>query len=124
MIPLIVLASLAVQVPDDSLMTRGVSRELATYRAAHIRDVRYDLTLDVTKPSAASGSVRISFRRVNGGDVYVDFRGSDFSNVFVNDKPIEAVEYNRAHMRFQAALFRNGLNTISVRFKSPIAPAG
>ena len=86
------LANLAF-LPTDSLMSPGVSHELARYRAAHIRGVRYDLHLDVTRQTTAFAKVTVTFTRVNGGDVYLDFRGSDFSDVIVNDKPTPAVEY-------------------------------
>ncbi|MDQ6737461.1 MAG: hypothetical protein M3Z30_07150, partial [Gemmatimonadota bacterium] len=33
----------------------GISRELAEYRSAHLRDVRYDLALDVTGRDTADG---------------------------------------------------------------------
>src|SRR2546428_13965418 len=87
----------------DSLMAPGVSHELARYRAAHIRNVRYELTLDVTRRDTAAGTVKGSFTRVHGGDVYLDFRGHKFSDVSVNGVRMEAVEYNPAPMRFEAA---------------------
>src|SRR5438045_9578430 len=96
---LLTLAALA----SDSLMTPGVSHELARYRAAHIRDVRYHLALELTKRDTLAGTARITFTRQNGGDVYLDFRGYAFSNVVVDGTPIEAVQYNGAPMRFEAA---------------------
>ena len=110
--------------PTDSLMAPGVSQELARYRAAHVRDVRYDLTLDLRNRDTARGTVRISFTRLNGGDAYLDFRGHYFDSVIVNDVPMPAVEYNRSHMRFESQSLREGRNAIYVRFASPIAPAG
>src|SRR3954463_15840964 len=88
--------------PADSLMAPGVSHELARYRAAHIRDVRYDLNLDVTRPTTVVGKLTVAFTRVNGGVVPLDFRGFGLSDVVVNKKPMAAVEYNRAHMRFES----------------------
>src|SRR5512132_3142132 len=38
-------------------MRPGVSRELATHRARRIRDVRYELALDVTRRDTARGHV-------------------------------------------------------------------
>jgi hypothetical protein len=43
----------------DSLMSPGVSRRLAQQRAARIRNVRYDLTLDVSRPDTAAGRVTV-----------------------------------------------------------------
>ncbi|HJQ21014.1 MAG TPA: M1 family aminopeptidase [Gemmatimonadaceae bacterium] len=108
----------------DSLTAPGVSHELARYRAAHIRNVHYHLGLDVTNRAHATGSVRIAFDRVHGGDVYVDFRGTRFENVRVNGVSMPAVEYNGAHMRFESQFLRDGPNAIDMEFTSPIAPAG
>src|SRR5262245_1455769 len=92
----------------DSLMERGVSHELARYRAAHIRGVRYDLDLDVTRRDTVVGSVRVSFTRIGGSDVILDFRGYSLSSVKVNGAETEvandgsaanAVVYNGAHLR-------------------------
>src|SRR4051794_37396993 len=86
----------------DSLLTRGVSHELARYRAAHIRDVHYDLTLDVTRRDTAYGSVRVSFTRRNGGDAILDFRGYDLSRLRVNGAVFGKIDYNGAHLRIGA----------------------
>src|SRR6266850_3384948 len=124
MIAFVLATLLGASAPNDSLMAPGVSHALARYRAAHIRDVRYELALDVTRRDTAVGTVRISFTRVNGGDVYLDFRGYEFSNVSINGAAMEAVEYNRAHLRFESQFLRAGPNVISASFKSAIAPAG
>ena len=59
----------------DSLTTPGVSRQLAEYRAERIANVRYDLSLDVTRHDTAYGHVLIRFTRRLGGDAILDFRG-------------------------------------------------
>ena len=126
MLALLAFVGLAAAAADstDSLMARGVSHELARYRVAHIHDVRYHLALELTRRDTLVGTARVSFTRTDGGDVYLDFRGYAFSNVVVNGTPVEAVEYNGAHMRFEAAQLQDGENAIEVAFKSPIAPAG
>src|SRR5437773_1040739 len=126
MLALLAFVGLAAAAADstDSLMARGVSHELARYRVAHIHDVRYHLALELTRRDTLVGTARVSFTRTDGGDVYLDFRGYAFSNVVVNGTPVEAVEYNGAHMRFEAAQLQDGDNSIEVVFKSPIAPAG
>src|SRR5690606_26764786 len=53
----------------------GVSLELARHRAATLRDVAYELTLDVRDSTRAPGSVAITFARHPGaGDLVLDFR--------------------------------------------------
>jgi aminopeptidase N len=109
---------------SDSLMAPGVSLELARYRAAQIRDVRYELSLDVTRRDTASGGVRISFNRVRGGDVILDFRGQDLRVTSINESTAPAVDWNGTHLRVPARFLRDGTNTIDASFKTPIAPAG
>ncbi|HEX7938328.1 MAG TPA: hypothetical protein VF483_05000, partial [Gemmatimonadaceae bacterium] len=108
----------------DSLAARGVSHQLARYRAERIRDVRYDLNLDVTRKDVAIGSVRVSFSRSGDGDVILDFRGISLSDVRVNGVEAQNAVYDRAHLRIPAEAVRDGANTIEAAFQSPIAPAG
>ena len=53
--PLLLLAA-ALGAHADSLTAPGISRQLAEYRAERVADVRYDLTLDVTRRDTASGT--------------------------------------------------------------------
>jgi aminopeptidase N len=108
----------------SGLMAPGVSRALATHRAAQIHDVRYALALDVTRLDTASGTVRLSFVLARAADVIVDFRGPTLADVRVNGTPGLDVEWNRAHVRIPARLVRAGVNTIDARFATLIAPAG
>ena len=48
----------------DSLLGTGVSRALATARAAQIRDVRYALSFDLTERDWSRGTVTARFRVV------------------------------------------------------------
>src|SRR5690606_16653145 len=58
----LVLSSLAdAQQARDSLGGPGISLALATHRAARIKDVRYDLVLDVTGSDSAVGRVAVRF---------------------------------------------------------------
>lgn len=118
------VGTLASASTDDSLMVRGVSQQLARYRTDQIRDVRYDLELDVTRRDTAVGRVRVSFARVKNGDVILDFRGHALSDVMVNGGSAADAEYNGAHLRIPSARLRAGPNVVEARFKSPIAPAG
>ena len=108
----------------DSLMARGVSLELARYRAQRISAVRYDLALDVTRRDTAIGRVRVSFTKRGGGDVILDFRGRDLSVSAVNDLSPPGYEWDGSHVRIPANSARDGENTIVMTFRTPIAPAG
>jgi aminopeptidase N len=105
-------------------MGPGVSRELAAYRTARIKDVRYDLTLDVTEPDTAVGRVAVAFTRTGRGDVILDFRGLALDAAQVNGRAATGMQFNGAHVRIPAALLRRGANRVDLRFRAAIAPSG
>jgi aminopeptidase N len=111
---------------DDSLMTPGVSRALAEWRARNIADVRYHLAIDLTRRDTADGQITIRFRRTGREDVIIDFRGPSVTMTSVNGTraAANAIEWNRAHLRIPARLLRAGENEIRANFKALIAPAG
>jgi len=135
MLPLLSLLFLAP--PADSLMAPGVSRALAVQRAAQIRNVRYDLALNVTRRDTALGTVRVRFTRAREGDVILDFRGYALTARQVNGTPVPADSTSRApwtttsgmawngnHLRIPAPLLRDGTNELELGFAAPIAPSG
>lgn len=61
-------------------MGHGISHELAVWRARTIREVRYDLTLDVSPLDSAIGRVTVRFVRLGMGDVVLDCRGRRFNS--------------------------------------------
>ena len=124
LVPAALTGQVARPAPADSLTARGVSHQLSRYRAERIRNVRYDLHLNVTRPSTAIGSIRASFTHAGDGDVILDFRGLSLSDVNVNGAAAPSAIFDGAHLRVPAALVRPGPNTVEVAFQSPIAPAG
>src|SRR5690348_11505716 len=121
---MLILALLAaVALHPDSLTTPGISRQLAEYRAERVANVRYDLTLDVTRRDTAVGHVVIRFTRTKPGDAIVDFRGYAMGAPVVNGHAT-SLKGNGAHLRIPAALLKSGQNTIEAGFRSPIAAAG
>src|SRR6476469_701638 len=113
----------ATLVPADSLTARGISRQLAEYRAAHVRDVRYALTLDVTRRDTATGSVVVRFVRTKPGDAILDFRGLRLDAPIVNGRATTLAS-DGAHLRIPAPMLRAGDNVVELHFLSAIAPAG
>ena len=113
----------AMLAPADSLTARGISHQLAEYRAAHVRDVRYALTLDVTRRDTASGAVTVRFVRTKPGDAILDFRGLRLDAPIVNGRAT-MLAGDGAHLRIPAPLLRVGENVVELRFLSAIAPAG
>ncbi|HYW51804.1 MAG TPA: M1 family aminopeptidase, partial [Gemmatimonadaceae bacterium] len=111
----------------DARMASGVPHVLARQRAASLRDVRYDLTLDVTRADTALGTVVVRFTRRTAGEVILDFRGLGLSAINANGKPLRADDpavWNRAHVRIPASHVSAGANEITLTFASPIAAAG
>jgi aminopeptidase N len=128
--PLSILAALligAAPAPADSIdafMGPGVSRELAQHRAAQLRAVAYELSLDLLSRDSARGVVTVHFERVRPGDVILDFRGPAMGEVVVNGRSLERPVWNGAHLRVPDAALRNGANEVRLQFTAAIAPAG
>jgi len=110
----------------DTLTGPGVSIQLATLRAKTVSDVRYDLTLDLTRKEldTAAGQVTIRWTRTGTGDAIVDFRGPRIARMTVNDKAVPASAFNGAHIRVPAALLAAGENALRVEFMTLIAASG
>ncbi|HEV8600218.1 MAG TPA: M1 family aminopeptidase, partial [Gemmatimonadales bacterium] len=120
--------------PDSlaAFLGHGVSHRLARWRAATLREVRYDLALDVTAPDSATGTVVIRFTRTGDDDVILDFRGRRLTEVRVNGQPLDlAAVFNGAHIRIPSNTLTSPSSpsspsspTIELRFVSEIAPSG
>jgi aminopeptidase N len=105
-------------------MRHGVSHPLALWRAQTVRQVRYDLRLDVTAPDSAVGQVTIRFVRIGAGDLILDFRGRRLRSISANGSPVPASAFNGNHLRVPARLLNAGQNAIEASFVSEIAPTG
>ena len=112
------------QEQPDSLMAPGIPLALATRRAAQIRDVRYDLVMDVTGSDSAVGRVAVRFNLRHAGDVILDFRGGVRGRVRANGRTLSSVEHNGSHIRIPASEVAAGANRLDLEFATPIAAAG
>jgi aminopeptidase N len=108
----------------DTLTGPGVSIQLARYRAASVRDVRYDLNLDIVTLDSARGSVTVRWQRAGTGDAIIDFRGHRLGAMTVNGKPVGAAAFNGAHVTLPASLLVSGENEARFDFTTDIAPSG
>ena len=115
--------SAGAQVPENT-MGKGVSLELAQWRARTISQVRIDLRLDVTSLDSAPGHVTLSFDRSGVDDAVIDFRGRRITRVVANGADLPLSIFNGAHLRIPAANLRTGENAIALDFVSEIAPNG
>ncbi|HYW50027.1 MAG TPA: hypothetical protein VE861_05440, partial [Gemmatimonadaceae bacterium] len=110
----------------DARMAPGVPQLLASQRAAALRDVRYDLSLDVTRADVATGRVIVRFTQRTAREVILDFRGLAITAITANGRPLTAdpTVWSRAHVRIPASHARAGTNEITLEFTTPIAAAG
>ena len=102
----------------------GVSRRLAEWRARTVRDVRYDLSLDVAALDSAVGKVTVRFRYLGAGGAVLDFRARRLTGGLVNGRALPAGTADGAHIRVPAELLRTGENTLVFDFVADIAPSG
>src|SRR5437867_191499 len=123
---LLLIASLLHTSDSAGVMAPGVSRELATLRAAQIANVRYAFELELIRRDTAFGRVAISFTKRDTGDVILDFRGLWASRPVVNGDTATGVVSNAAHLRLPARALRRGgvRNVVTLSFAARIAPAG
>jgi aminopeptidase N len=111
----------------DATLAPGVPHVLAEQRAGQIRDVRYALSLDLTRADTAMGTVVVRFTQRTRRDVILDFRGLAVSGLSANGHALAGNDpdiWNRAHLRIPAGDIRAGANEITVAFSTPIAAAG
>ncbi len=111
--------------------TPGVSRALAEWRAARVRDVRYAIDVDVAGRDTAAVRVAVRFRRAGGGDAVLDFRGLRLTDVAANGRPLAAggapgtgYVWARGHVRIPAAALRPGENVVAFSAAAAVAPSG
>jgi aminopeptidase N len=120
-------AAVAIATPrpaTDSLTGPGVSQALARWRAARVRDVHYDLALDVTSRDSARGRVTVRWTRTGDGDAILDWRGPSLRAATANGRPVRGLVANGAHVRVPASALVRGANAVAFEFTARIAPAG
>ena len=111
--------------PADPLLQPGISLTLAQARAKQIANIHYDLTLDITAPDRAVGSVTTRFdRQADSGDLVLDFRGPMIADLVLNGQPVPTAGRRDGHLVLPARMLRTGGNLLSARFETPIAAAG
>ena len=112
----------------------GVPRELARWRAAHYRDVRYSLditlapgaetlkgreTIAVTLDDAA-GDLVLDWRAVKND---VDLRAR-VGGMKVNDRAVSDAQFRDEHIVVPRTHLNAGANTVELEFESPISTSG
>jgi aminopeptidase N len=110
--------------PLTAYLGHGVSHPLAVWRANTIKNVRYDLSLDVTAPDSATGHVAVRFDRTGTSDAILDWRGRRLTRIISNGTAVPLTAANGAHIRVPAKLLTDGDNTVELWFVADIAPSG
>jgi aminopeptidase N len=107
----------------DSMSGAGVSLELARYRAATVRDVRYRLQFRLGLDSAI-GFVTVRWIRAGSGNAVIDFRGRRLNRMSVNGKELPASAFNGSHVVIHDSLLAAGENAADFAFVADVAPSG
>jgi aminopeptidase N len=109
----------------EILMQPGISIPLARHRAATIRDVAYDLALDLSGTDEVGGAVTIYFERAAGaGDLVLDFRGPTVASVHANQQEIDDYRRANGHILIPERHLLEGRNAVDVRFAAEMAASG
>jgi aminopeptidase N len=115
-------ASASAQAPPR--LEPGVSLELARWRAAHYREPRYALQLQLDpRRGRAAGRLGLEVTLARRVDLVLDWRGGPVRGLKVNGKPAQA---RRAlqHLVIPRAALRKGANRVELEFRAPIAVSG
>jgi aminopeptidase N len=111
--------------PERGMAQAGISQALARQRAAGVRDVRYDLAVDLTALDSAVGRVTVRFQRSSrAGEAVLDFRGRRLTRVLANGRPLSPDAARDGHILVPAELLRPGENALEFGFVADIAPSG
>ena len=102
----------------------GVSRELATSRAARLSDLHYALSFDL-QPHAPTipGQEVLSFTDSGTGDLALDYRDGTLSSAQLNGQPFPVALVN-GHLTLPGARLVHGRNELKLNFASNVAAAG
>ncbi len=104
---------------NEELYLQGISHELAEYRKKYIKDLKYDLFLDIPseKEEPVKGSINISFHLENPKEVIIDFRESKdkILNILVNEKHTEYI-FRNDHIIIPQGSLQHNANSIFIEF--------
>jgi aminopeptidase N len=115
--------------PPGGELEPGISRELATWRAEHYRDLRYVLKLGLVRPFERLRGELLIVVTVDApaADLVLDWRpgeGAGVSDLRVNGVTPDVVASARDHLVIPEALLQPGENRIELRFDATIRASG
>src|ERR1041385_6838048 len=112
----------------------GIPRELARWRAAHYRDVRYSLDI-MLRPGAETlkgrETITVTLDEA-AGDLVLDWRvikgdadpRTRVEGLKVNGRAVSDAQFMDEHIRIPRAHVTTGANTVELEFESPVSTAG
>jgi aminopeptidase N len=103
----------------------GLTQEYAAFRAAQVKDVRYDLDVELDPAlESFSGRNRIEFELLeSSSDLTIDFSGGDVIAVIVNGTGVD-VHYNNTFITIDEGELHSGRNEIVIQFAHTWSPDG
>ena len=125
----------AATTPDgDAAPAQGIARELARHRAAHYRDVRYRLRVEVARGAERlKGTVEIRVVLDGAaGDLVLDWRTATHdgkptarvSDIEANGRAVSDARIVNDHIVIPRAHLATGENVVRMSFESPISATG
>ncbi len=104
---------------------KGISLELAQWRAKHYRDVRYEIDLRLREGAdKATGTLKLTVRLPKKPvDLVLDWRGKELRNLKVNGRE-STVAIRNEHLVIPAKALKAGRNTVSLEFDAPVGLSG
>ena len=114
---------------QQDLAMPGISRELAAWRVARLRDVGYAIDVSLQPPfETLQGRLRLQFETdAVDRDLILDWRpehGAQLRNIAVNGALVETIRLEREHLLLPRSLLRSGANLVELEFEAPIRAAG
>ncbi|MBI4290184.1 MAG: ERAP1-like C-terminal domain-containing protein [Betaproteobacteria bacterium] len=111
------------------MLEPGVSRDLARWRAANYRDVRYALSLDLTAGAETiSGKLEARVRLPKTVDLVLDWRPSgplaQVSEIRVNGNAAIGIRREHEHLVIPRRLLVRGENLVQLSFAAAISASG
>lgn len=122
----LLLALLAISSPlaAQSLPEAGISRALASARAARLSDLHYKLSYELhPHAEVTQAHETLTFTDTGTGDLPLDYRDGTLTSASLNGTTIPTQLVN-GHIILPAAALHKDQNTLTIAFQSNIAAAG
>ncbi len=110
----------ACQKPSSSIL---LTEAEANHRFKLIKNVKYKLSLDLTKEDFFEGEEKIIFDLIDLGELRIDFFDGKVSKLIVNEKESEILLFP-GYIQIPKSSLQLGKNSIEIRYSSPFSRSG